>query len=74
MKRISRKYAEHQFLQYSEEHLSDVSFLLYGYEVPVHNIIQLLYGVAEDDFRALTERWANSKDYMIVDEPEDLDG
>jgi hypothetical protein len=51
-----------------------VSFLLYGYEVPVHNIIQLLYGVAEDDFRALTERWANSKDYMIVDEPEDLDG
>lgn len=74
MKRISRKYAERQFLQYSTEHLGDVSFLLYGYEIPINNIIHLLHGVAEDDFRALAERWAESKDYLIVDEPEDLDG
>jgi len=73
MKRISRKYAEQQFLAYSQEHLLEMSFLLYGYEIPVHNIVQLLHGVAEDDFLALAVKWAESKDYFVVDEPEDLD-
>lgn len=74
MKRMSRKYAEQVFIESMREHYQDAGFMLFGYEVPIYNLLMLMRETAEVDFMAIMDHWADSKDILIVDEPEDLDG
>lgn len=74
MKRMNRKYAVSVFKEAMREHYQDAGFMLFGYEVPIYNLVLLLEETAPVDFMAICDHWADSKDILIVDEPEDLDG